>query len=70
MPSLHWGIWLAAARTGHPVRHPSRGDGMATGTVRRFNTEKGYGFIRQDDGGPGPVRALHLDPDHRFQGAG
>src|SRR5215475_3501795 len=25
---------------------------MATGTVRFFNTQKGYGFIVQDNGGP------------------
>ncbi|MEU3296899.1 cold-shock protein [Streptomyces longwoodensis] len=25
---------------------------MATGTVKRFNADKGYGFITQDDGGP------------------
>lgn len=25
---------------------------MATGTVKFFNTQKGYGFIAQDNGGP------------------
>jgi CspA family cold shock protein len=27
-----------------------RRDGMPTGTVKRFNSTKGYGFIQPDDG--------------------
>jgi cold shock protein len=27
-------------------------EGMATGTVKWFNAEKGFGFIAQDGGGP------------------
>ena len=33
-------------------RFLKEGHTMATGTVKFFNTTKGYGFIQQDEGGP------------------
>ncbi|GAC1530698.1 MAG: hypothetical protein NVS3B12_05590 [Acidimicrobiales bacterium] len=45
------------ALSGRTVRPPDSGRGrrglpMATGTVKWFNGEKGFGFISQDGGGP------------------
>ena len=34
------------------MRGGKRGPDMATGTVKFFNAERGYGFIKTDDGGP------------------
>jgi cold shock protein len=42
-----WFVWATT-----PLRVFIRRPLMATGTVKFFNAQKGYGFIVQDNGGP------------------
>jgi cold shock protein len=43
---------VCAADKTHDAFSKERPTNMATGTVKFFNAQKGYGFIVQDGGGP------------------
>src|SRR5215203_4515014 len=43
--------WMSSAARGTVPQHETKEMNMATGTVKWFNAEKGFGFIAQDGGG-------------------
>jgi CspA family cold shock protein len=44
-------LWVALCR-GHAAQAVPKGTHVQTGTVKWFNSQKGYGFIQPSAGGP------------------
>jgi CspA family cold shock protein len=45
-------VILSRTRAGKLVHSQNKGKDMTTGTVKWFNSQKGFGFIQPDSGGP------------------
>jgi cold shock protein len=75
-----WGIWLARADAFQDNPPPGRDRiekgkiGMATGALKMWNAERGFGFIADDSGGPDmflhitALQAAGIDPDNLQRG--
>jgi CspA family cold shock protein len=45
-------VTLSRTHAGKLVHSQNKGKDMTTGTVKWFNSQKGFGFIQPDSGGP------------------
>jgi CspA family cold shock protein len=45
-------VILSRTHAGKRVHSQNKGKDMTTGTVKWFNSQKGFGFIQPDSGGP------------------